>query len=786
MKFGESYARAISNHPEWPVTTIVAYDKLKTMIKFLGELTSTQQVREAERRFVPPSLSFDPTGGAIDEKVPVTSPMLLSQHNTTPTTEGSGDVEAPLASSSSSTAAAEHEPIFVEITENDFFDEIDRSIAKLGAYTNARLEELNRDLMQLTTNVEHGWDTEEERVSFEEMAKAIGERFLSLESFINIQYTALYKILKKHDKYLPATPIYQFYRKRMYQQHWVQGDYSRMFVKLSAIHSTLRGDKAGVQDKGASQGFVRSTKKYWVKAEDVSSVKLALSQHLPVFQMKLDELRGDSQLTNSVYLDNQSLELYHGRLEKYPGAIAMRYRWYGDKEPEVVFVERKTHKESWKGELSVKERFTLMPEQVVPFSEGTYTVDMAVDDLLKRKPRTSAAELDDFRRLFTECQDQVVGKQLEPMMRTQYMRVAYQIPFDASVRVSLDTNLLMMKENPDCAPSCEEAGRWFRDPSLLVKRTEVTYFPHAVLEVKLSLAEGEECPRWVEDLVERSGYLTLVHKMSKFIHGCAVLLPDMVQSMPYWIDDLSLRPSILHSQPDRALTPRGGHVPRSGPSRGSSVDNASVVDDDHQQRPMLSGPRAILLPPTTNLAGVPYTDSTKFCAEEMASLLNTAGGLNPPPRPPGRGIWDRTMHALGLRKPTSRTVQPYMLPRKIPMRIEPKTFLANERTFLNWLNMAVHLGAIGTALVGFSIGLSTTEANQSLARPVQLVAVFVMPVSVVICLYASWVFFHRADRIRKREGSFDDRIGPPVLALIVVIALWGTFIAAVAQVASGG
>ena len=100
--------------------------------------------------------------------------------------------------------------------------------------------------------------------------------------------------------------------------------------------------------------------------------------------------------------------------------------------------------------------------------------------------------------------------------------------------------------------------------------------------------------------------------------------------------------------------------------------------------------------------------------------------------------------------------------------------------------MAVHLGAIGTALVGFSIGLSTTEANQSLARPVQLVAVFVMPVSVVICLYASWVFFHRADRIRKREGSFDDRIGPPVLALIVVIALWGTFIAAVAQVASGG
>ena len=116
--------------------------------------------------------------------------------------------------------------------------------------------------------------------------------------------TALYKILKKHDKRLPATPIYQFYRKRLYQQHWVQGDYSRMFVKLSAVHSALRGDQSGKQDKGAAQGFVRSTKKYWIRGEDVTAVKYAILQHLPVFQMKIEELKGDSQLTNSVYLDN--------------------------------------------------------------------------------------------------------------------------------------------------------------------------------------------------------------------------------------------------------------------------------------------------------------------------------------------------------------------------------------------------------------------------------------------------------------------------------------------------
>ena len=62
----------------------------------------------------------------------------------------------------------------------------------------------------------------------------------------------------------------------------------------------------------------------------------------------------DSQLVNSVYLDNLSMELYNGRLDKTPGAIALRHRWYGTGTPELVFVERKTHRESWAGEVSVK------------------------------------------------------------------------------------------------------------------------------------------------------------------------------------------------------------------------------------------------------------------------------------------------------------------------------------------------------------------------------------------------------------------------------------------------
>jgi SPX domain protein involved in polyphosphate accumulation len=63
--------------------------------------------------------------------------------------------------------------------------------------------------------------------------------------------------------------------------------------------------------------------------------------------------------TDSVYLDNDQLELYHGRLDKSPGAIALRLRWYGAGEARLVFCERKTHREKWTGEVSVKERFTV-------------------------------------------------------------------------------------------------------------------------------------------------------------------------------------------------------------------------------------------------------------------------------------------------------------------------------------------------------------------------------------------------------------------------------------------
>ena len=325
---------------------------------------------------------------------------------------------------------------------------------------------------------------------------------------------------------------------RLHEQTWIKHDYSKLFVTLSKIHAKLRGDTAGENEGGTAQDFIRTTTKYWVRTEDISKIKHIVLQHLPVFQHQLDTLEGDSQLTNSVYFDNAQMELYHGRLDKTPEAIAVRLRWYATELPDLVFVERKTHRDSWTGDISVKERFTIKESQVLPFLKGEYTVEDKVAEM--REKKKSEKDIANVRRLFTEIYNQIDSKQLRPTMRTQYMRVAYQIPFDATVRISLDTNLTMIAENPKVGPDCATEGRWYRNPNVVVPPTEYTNFPHGVLEVKLSLKEGQSTPQWVQDLID-SGLVTEVHKFSKYLHGCATLLSSDVQAVPYWVDDESIR-----------------------------------------------------------------------------------------------------------------------------------------------------------------------------------------------------------------------------------------------------
>lgn len=101
----------------------------------------------------------------------------------------------------------------------------------------------------------------------------------------------------------------------------------------------------------------------------------------------------------------------------------------------------------------------------------------------------------------------------------------------------------------------------------------------------------------------------------------------------------------------------------------------------------------------------------------------------------------------------------------LPIRVEPKVFFANERTFLSWLNFTVLLGSLAIGLLNFGDRIGRISAG-----------VFTF-VAVVVMIYALMTFQWRADRIRKRlPGPYDDRFGPTALCIFILAAILINFV----------
>lgn len=100
---------------------------------------------------------------------------------------------------------------------------------------------------------------------------------------------------------------------------------------------------------------------------------------------------------------------------------------------------------------------------MVPFLRGEYTVDEDFQQLVK-KGKKSQQEVDSMIQLANEVQYTILTKHLQPgaqlfspfniahlhfstVMRSFYNRTAFQLPGDARVRISLDTELTMVRED---------------------------------------------------------------------------------------------------------------------------------------------------------------------------------------------------------------------------------------------------------------------------------------------------------------------------------------------------
>ncbi|KAJ1553810.1 vacuolar transporter chaperone [Cladochytrium tenue] len=513
----------------------------------------------------------------------------------------------------------------LEAEEKDFVGFLDSELDKVFAFCNLKRGELNRriEAMQSTLTAmsqaprspdkaqeviteeddaasdPRSPEHEREAARFrlvqvdEEIVKVTAE-VRELARFAGLNHTGIMKILKKHDKLIGGN-LKTDYIPRLNKRPFFEQTYENMILRLSDLWDQVRylHGESSTKDKSPgvdAQNIVRKTTKYWVHPDNVMEVKLLVLKHLPVLLFKKG-VPNDPAL-NSIYFDNDSLDLYHTRMRREERAQNLRFRWYGKRgETDEVWVERKTHHEDWTGSRSIKERFPIKEKHLNAYLEGRYDIRHTTNRLRaekKKKPK----DIDDMEKLADDVQRLVLKKKLRPLIRTSYNRTAFQLPADARVRISLDTELCMVRE--DGPSRC--GANWRRDdtgyPFADLPAGDVIKFPYAVLEIKLQTQFGQAAPQWATDLAA-SHLVEAVPKFSKFHHAVCMFHTAKVQVVPFWFYQMD-RP-ILKPRPAVA-SGAGGAA-----GRADEDDGESVATNGTRARTPAAVGAVVALPPGRNI-----------------------------------------------------------------------------------------------------------------------------------------------------------------------------------------
>ncbi|ORZ28722.1 VTC domain-domain-containing protein [Lobosporangium transversale] len=622
-------------------------------------------------------------------------------------------------------------------------------------------------------------------------------------------------------------------------------NYDAVIVRLSNIYHIVaaRGQKL----KGDSQfsnvdsaAFVRDTTKYWVHPDNITEVKLVIMRHLPVlvFNTKKEYEENDSAIS-SVYVDNEDFECYQGRLEKTDMAQAIRIRWYGPTPTEngQCFLERKVHREKWTGEQSVKERFPIKTKYINPYLAGEYTMDVKFAKLRARGQK-SVKDVELMQKLANDVQTSIVTKKMRPTIRAFYRRTAFQLSNDARVRISLDTELALIRED-DFGGRRRAGDNWKREdigidwPFKQLPAEDITRFPYAVLEVKLQTHHGQEPPAWIVELIN-SHLVESCPRFSKYIHGVATLLEDKIQILPFWLPqmdqeirkppntDFGLTSFLPRSWP--VGTPQAGPRPTLAPraliegSSDSTIKGTKSLSEFEPKMPKTMDKATYQQKmaeknanrrPANSSENTFYNQSTPMSASKASvahshplvdngSTVSDHASMAPPARPwvdrlnnrdsplslgaepamneknPSKANDGNNEDGLLRKKSTIRRKRfgfrekrSSVVPKRTtaPVRMEPKVFFANERTFLNWLQFSVLLGSIALTLLNF--GNHMTRVSGAVLTVITLLAM----------LYALGIFHIRLSNIlsSKANRQFHDRVGPTVLCVFLFGAYFLNF-----------
>lgn len=506
---------------------------------------------------------------------------------------------------------------------------------------------------------------------------------------------------------------------------------------------------------------------------------------------------------NSLYFDNPKFSLYTDKISKTPEAASLRLRWYGQlsQKPDIS-IERKTLKGGAAendSEGAVEERITVKEKYVKDFINGTYSMEKNVQKMRDRGNKNE--DVSRYEALVESLQGFIKEKNLEPVMRAVYTRTAFQIPGDDRIRVSLDTDLALIREDSlDLERPCRDPDDWHRKdiddaemeyPFKSLRKGEISRFPYALLEIKvLESALHGRSKEWVSDLMN-SHLLKAAPRFSKFAHGVAVLFDDHVNSFPFWLSELD---KDIRQDPKQAWEAEQEKVKKQiedetivGSFRAGARDFGGRANSPRNpiggllgQTPPTDRKFPMIMPQgegrkkqmqeDVNMESSEHTDSVdeETDDEDKPTAVATISGLRnlfPTFSTSRYGRAHRTRSAVklppGVQKPGT------LIMHSGPVQVEAKVWLANQRTFLKWQHVSILLASL-------SIGLYNAAGTHNyIARWLALVY------TCIAIFAAGWgygMYMWRSRLIRERSGKdFDNALGPIVVCVALAVALGVNF-----------
>jgi hypothetical protein len=489
------------------------------------------------------------------------------------------------------------------------------------------------------------------------------------------------------------------------------------------------------------------------------------------------DTQGDPTL-NSLYFDNQDFSLYKEKVERQVDATSLRLRWYGqlNTNPEL-FLELKTIHESGTSE---EKRIHIKEKYIQPFIKGEYKMEKSVQKMERQGQQES--KIEDFKNTAAEIQRFILEEDLQPVLRAVYTRTAFQKPLDDRVRISIDTSLAFIREDAmDPERPCRNPDSWHRldiDNSAMtypfpnINKGEISRFPYAILEIKVKADGSKKIPKWVEDLMASH----LVHKaprFSKFVHGVAALFEDNVNSLPFWLSELETDirkdPQTAFEEEEQRKATRAENDQVVGSFLGTSKGGTSF-------KAAVSSPlgKSYL---QERLAAEDSGDRRSSRSKSQDTRERESG--EGPSTQAGYGTMSSVFPSFSLsRYAQARREKEVQLPPGVtkptllikdsgPLQVEPKVWLANERTFLKWQHISVLLGTLSVGLYNAARGNMTIQAF----------SIIFLVIAAFAGIWGYAMHRQRRDMIVARSGKdFDNWIGPVIVCVSLIVVLILNFI----------